>query len=261
LGHISLLHQACYTAKNQGKTYMLDIINNGNHTLLTAVANPLKINQDWFSPNFWRNQNAIIAEKKGRSTTWFIKYSSDTGVLRHYWRGGLVGKILSDQYLFTGLKNTRTYQEFTLLLELKKRGLNVPTPIGAQIKKAGLIYRGDLLTQEITGAQSLLEVLQHRPLAAAEIAKVGETIAAFHQQGVYHADLNINNILFDQEQRIFIIDFDKGRLVQPGHQCLKQNMARLKRSFLKEASRNNPFYWQGGQWDILIERYNKIMAS
>jgi 3-deoxy-D-manno-octulosonic acid kinase len=240
---------------------MLDIINNGNHTVLTAVTNPLKINQDWFLPDYWRNQNAIIAEKKGRSTTWFIKYSSGTGVLRHYWRGGLFGKILSDQYLFTGLKNTRTYQEFTLLLELQKRGLNVPMPIGAQVKTSGLIYRGDLLTQEITGAQSLLEILNHRPLAAAEIAKVGETIAAFHQQGVYHADLNINNILLDQEQSVFIIDFDRGRLVQPGHQCLKQNMARLKRSFLKETSRNNPFYWQDRQWNRLIESYTKIMAN
>ena len=240
---------------------MLDIINSGNHTLLTAVTNPLKINQDWVSPEYWRSQNAIIAEKKGRSTTWFIKYSSGTAVLRHYWRGGLVGKILSDQYLFTGLKNTRTYKEFTLLLELQKRGLNVPTPIGAQVETAGLVYRGDLLTQEISGAQSLREFLQHRALAAAEIAKVGEAIAVFHQQGVYHADLNINNILFDQEQRVFIIDFDRGRLVCPGHQCLKQNMARLERSFLKEASRNKPFYWQNRHWNKLIESYEKTMAN
>jgi 3-deoxy-D-manno-octulosonic acid kinase len=240
---------------------MLDIINNGNHTLLTAVTNPLKINQDWFSSDYWGSQNAIIAEKKGRSTTWFIKYSSGTAVLRHYWRGGLVGKILSDQYLFTGLKNTRTYKEFTLLLELQKRGLNVPAPIGAQIHTRGLIYRGDLLTQEIPRAQSLQEILQHRPLAIEEMAKVGDAVAAFHQQGVYHADLNINNILFDQEQRVFIIDFDRGRLVQPGHKCLKQNVDRLKRSFLKEASRNKPFYWQQAQWDSLIESYRKIMAS
>lgn len=240
---------------------MLDIINNGNHTLLTAVTNPLKLNQDWFSPDYWRSQNAIIAEKKGRSTTWFIKYSSGTAVLRHYWRGGLVGKILSDQYLFTGLKNTRTYKEYTLLLELQKRGLNVPTPIGAQIQTGGLIYRGDLLTQEIQGAQSLLEVLQHRPLETDEIAKVGEAVAIFHQQGVYHADLNINNILFDQEKRVFIIDFDRGRLVHPGHQCLAQNMARLNRSFLKEASRNRPFYWQDKQWNILIESYNRVLGS
>ena len=162
---------------------MLDIINNGNHTLLTAVTNPLKINQDWFSPDYWRSKNAIIAEKKGRSTTWIIKYSSGTGVLRHYWRGGLVVKILSDQYLFTGLKNTRTYKEFALLLELRKRGLNVPEPIGAQIQKAGLIYRGDLLTQEIPGAQSLLDILKNRSLDIDELTRVGEAIAALHQQG------------------------------------------------------------------------------
>jgi 3-deoxy-D-manno-octulosonic acid kinase len=104
-------------------------------------------------------------------------------------------------------------------------------------------------------------VLQHRPLAAAEISKVGETIAAFHQQGVYHADLNINNILFDQEQRVFIIDFDRGRLVRPYHQCLKQNINRLKRSFLKEASRNSTFYWQDRHWSKLIESYINIMSS
>lgn len=240
---------------------MLDIINNGNHTLLTAVTNPLKINQDWFSPDYWRSKNAIIAEKKGRSTTWFIKHSSGTGVLRHYWRGGLVGKILSDQYLFTGLKNTRTYKEFALLLELRKRGLNVPEPIGAQIQKAGLIYRGDLLTQEIPGAQSLLDILKNRPLDIDEMTRVGEAIAALHQQGVYHADLNINNILFDQEKRVFIIDFDRGRLVQPGHQCLRQNITRLKRSFMKEASRNKPFYWQSEQWDMMIENYNRLINN
>ena len=205
---------------------MLDIINNGNHTLLTAVTNPLKINQDWFSPDYWGSQNAIIAEKKGRSTTWFIKYPKGNGVLRHYWRGGFIGKILKDQYLFTGLKNTRTYREFTLLVELKKRGLNVPTAIGAQIQRNGFIYRGDLLTQEIPGAQSLLEILQKRPLEIEEIARVGEVIATFHQQGVYHADLNINNILFDHENKVFIIDFDRGRLVKPCHQCLNQNQSR-----------------------------------
>ena len=240
---------------------MLDIINNGNHTLLTAVANPLKINQDWFSPNFWRNQNAIIAEKKGRSTTWFIKYAQGIGVLRHYWRGGLIGKFLSDQYLYTGLKSTRTYKEFTLLLELKKRGLNVPTPIGAHIQTKGLIYRGDLITQEIPGAQSLLEILQNRPLETDEIAKVGEVIASLHRQGVYHADLNINNILFDSQERVFIIDFDRGRLVKSGHKCLEQNINRLYRSFLKEASKNEPFYWQDKQWELLINGYKKLIEG
>ncbi|MGB2180558.1 MAG: lipopolysaccharide kinase InaA family protein, partial [Porticoccaceae bacterium] len=73
--------------------------------------------------------------------------------------------------------------------------------------------------------------------------------------------LNINNILFDQEKRVFIIDFDRGRLVQPGHQCLRQNITRLKRSFMKEASRNKPFYWQSEQWDMMIENYNRLINN
>ena len=96
-----------------------------------------------------------------------------------------------------------------------------------------------------------------------------------------HNDLHGNNIMFQSTTKeyfyymhnsikykvptygylIKIIDFDRGRLVRPGHPSLKQNMARLKRSFLKEASRNSPFYWQDRQWSKLIESYEKTMAS
>ncbi len=234
---------------------MLDIIHRGNHTLLTAVDNPLNVTLDWFLPDYWQAMDAIIAEKKGRSSTWFFDYSNGIGVLRHYWRGGLVGRLLSDQYLYTGLKNTRTYKEYLLLVELEARGLNVPKPLAAKVDHGGLIYRGDLITQAIPDAASLLDLLKTRALSDDEVIAIGKTIANFHQQGVFHADLNINNIMLDNSGRVYIIDFDRGRLVKPMHPCLKRNMQRLQRSFIKEEGRNNRFFWDSAQWQSLIDAY------
>ncbi len=240
---------------------MLDIIQSGNQTLLTTSNNPLNITADWFDPNHWHHNNAIIAEKQGRSTTWFFKYQQGTAVLRHYWRGGLVGKLIKDQYLYAGLKKTRTYQEYVLLTTLEKKGLNVPVPIAAKIETNGCIYRGDLITQAIPKARSLLDILKDRALDNNEIARVGQAIAKFHQQGVYHADLNINNILFDDKNEVFLIDFDRGQLLDPYHAKLRGNIARLHRSFTKQKNRNQPFYWQPSQWALLLETYQTSMQS
>ena len=234
---------------------MLDITHSANHTLLTPANNPLNITPDWFSPVYWQGKDAIIAEKKGRSSTWFFDYANGVGVLRHYWRGGLIGRLLSDQYLYTGLKNTRIYKEYQLLLELEHRGLNVPKPLAAQIAYRGLIYRGDLITQAIPNAESLLDILKIRAVSDDEIISIGKTIANFHQQGVFHADLNINNIMLDNSGKVYIIDFDRGRLVKPMHTCLKGNIQRLNRSFIKEKGRNSRFYWDSAQWQLLINAY------
>ena len=250
-----LIDQACYTAINHGRALMYDIIHCGNHTLLTAANNPLNITKDWFTPNYWQCKDAIIAEKKGRSTAWFFDYSYGVGVLRHYWRGGMIGKIISDQYLYTGFKNTRVYKEYLLLTELDRRGLNVPKPLAANIAKHGLYYRGDLISQAIPNAESLLEILKTRTLTGDEITTVGKTIAVFHQNGVFHADLNINNILLDNSGKVYIIDFDRGRLVKPMHQCLRSNIQRLSQSFIKEAKRNSNFYWDPTQWQLLVNAY------
>ena len=238
---------------------MLDIIHCGHHTLLTAVNNPLNITKDWFVPDYWQHKNAIIAEKKGRSTTWFFNYSNGVGVLRHYWRGGLVSKLLRDQYFYTGLKNTRAYKEYQLLIELQQRGLSAPAPIAARITLHKAIYRGDLITQAIPDAKSLLDILKIRVLTTAEITTIGQTIADFHQQGVFHADLNINNIMLDDSGKAYLIDFDRGHLVAPLHASLKANIQRLNRSFIKEKGRHPDFFWDSKQWQQLLNAYQSKM--
>ncbi|MFT5162598.1 MAG: 3-deoxy-D-manno-octulosonic acid kinase [Alteromonadaceae bacterium] len=230
-----------------------------NETLLSWELSPTDLSCFWFDPEYWQQQQKVYAKKKGRADTWFFQHDRTKGVLRHYWRGGMIGKLLQDQYLYLGLGRTRVYQEFTLLTHLHKKGLNVPFPIGAHVVKQGFVYRGDIITGAIPGAQSLLDILKIRRLSADELAKVADCIANFHQNGVYHADLNINNILISQYHTVYLIDFDRGMLKPPDPSWQRQNIDRLHRSFTKEAGRNIEFHWQDDDWKRLLACYKSKM--
>jgi len=240
---------------------MFKTLKQGKHTILSHPDYFNLVDINWFDADYWQQQNKIVGAKKGRATAWFFKYDNLTAVLRHYWRGGLVGKVLSDQYLYSGLESTRVYKEFSLMVKLIELGLNVPKPIAAKVSTSGLIYRGDIITQAVSGAKSLLDILIDRPLNSSELENIASTIALFHKKGVYHADLNINNILFNEIGEVYIIDFDRGELKAPNLQWQQRNMARLERSFLKEQSRNNVFNWQSNDWEALRTLYEKKLKA
>ncbi len=237
----------------------LNILQQGNQTLLSWQFSPKDVSTSWFEPQFWQVQKKMTGEKHGRATTWFFEHNETKGVLRHYWRGGMIAKLFSDQYFYLGLGNTRVFKEFTLLTHMHKKGLNVPLPIAAMVTRQGLIYRGDIITGAIPGGQSLLELLKVRRLKVEEIAKVADCIANFHQQGIYHADLNINNILYSRYDTVFLIDFDRCELKPPKRAWQRQNMARLQRSFAKEAARNSEFHWYPEDWERLEAHYRGKM--
>ncbi len=219
------------------------------------------ITDDWFNPDFWQAQGKIYATKTGRASTYFFSHEDLKAVLRHYWRGGLIGKLLRDQYLFTGYANTRVWKEFSLLEEMHKSGLNVPEPIAARISRHGIIYRADIITRAIEGASSLLDILKERALSEVEIDKVANTLAAFHNRGIYHADLNINNILFDGEGKVYLIDFDRGEKRRPQADWQAANMARLARSFNKETGRQPRFHWTQKNWQQLEGAYRSALSE
>ena len=57
--------------------------------------------------------------------------------------------------------------------------------------------------------------------------------------GVNHTDLNIHNILIDDKDKVWIIDFDKCHQASEGR-WRELNLERLKRSFLKEKGKFYP---------------------
>jgi 3-deoxy-D-manno-octulosonic acid kinase len=211
-----------------------------------------------FTSQYWQALGAITGQATGRGTTYFFQYNNNEYVLRHYCRGGLIGKMLSDQYLYAGLEKSRAWQEFRLLQHMRTLGLACPTPVAAMLKKRSLYYQADIISKRIPNAQDLHHILLMKRLSADVWQKIGQTIAKFHNHQIHHHDLNIHNIMLDAERRIWLIDFDKCEVKQ-GNNWKKSNITRLKRSFEKERRLHN-IHWQLSDWQSLVSAYN-LMAE
>jgi len=214
------------------------------------------------SAQYWQEKNAVTGSAQGRGTTWFVQYNSKNTeqekhwVLRHYYRGGLIGKIINDSYLFTSHKNTRAEREFTLLAHMQELALPAPKPIAYRVTRRGLFYCADLLSSRIENAQDLVAILSKQSISNDLWKKIGATIKRFHDNNIYHHDLNAHNILIDEQNNAFLIDFDRGEVKTSNQASWQQsNMARLQRSFLKELKQLPNFHWKMENWQLLLEGY------
>jgi 3-deoxy-D-manno-octulosonic acid kinase len=207
-----------------------------------------------FNPNYWREKHKITGHATGRGTTWFVDLEHLEGALRHYRRGGMLGKLVQDSYFFSGWESTRSFQEFQLLNIMKDAGLHVPRPIAARAVKRGPFYTADLLSEKIPKSRDLVSILQEAPLPAEIYQKIGREIRKMHDLQVNHTDLNIHNILIDDDDKVWLIDFDKC-YQQPGDEWKTSNLARLKRSFEKELHRRN-IHWSQKDWSHLEFKVN-----
>ncbi|WP_109079096.1 3-deoxy-D-manno-octulosonic acid kinase [Aggregatibacter kilianii] len=233
-----------------------------NDFFLFNFDQPLANQERFFDADFWQQQNRIIGSAKGRGTTWFLQTVDLFGVntaLRHYYRGGLWGKINRDRYRFSELKNTRSIAEFNLLNQLHQAGLPVPKPIGARVRKGnlGICYQADLLSEKVENAQDLTALLQTRNLEPNQWRQIGALIRRLHDLQICHADLNAHNILFQQKEsgsQFWLIDFDKcGE--KSGSFWKEANLQRLHRSFSKEAERMH-IQFNEQNWRALLEGYS-----
>ena len=90
-----------------------------------------------------------------------------------------------------------------------------------------------LLTRRITNADPLADLISDRAGDPALWRGTGRCIRKFHDFGLVHADLNARNILVDQNDRIYLIDLDRARIVKNSTAAFDANLKRLKRSLVK----------------------------
>lgn len=196
----------------------------------------------------------MTGQALGRGEAWFLKYNGHDWVLRHFRRGGMIGRFNADRYFGWSLERSRSWAEWRLLAELYRRGLPVPRPIAAAVRRCGGCYRADLLTELVPDATTLAGSLSKRPQPAEFWSALGTCLRRFHDQGVYHADLNANNILIDNSQEIYLIDFDRGEIRSPGGWS-KQNLERLKRSLVKIKQKAAGLHFDEEDWRRLLLGY------
>ena len=208
---------------------------------------------DLFEPAFLEKKGLVKSTAAGRGQVYFFSRGSLGLVLRHYRRGGLLGKVISDCYLGFSPRGSRPFREWRLLQKLYALGLPVPRPAAARIIRGPGFYRGDLVTLEVENAPPLSALLQERPLGEKAWRAVGRTIRRFHDAGVSHSDLNAANILL-RDMEVFLLDFDKGS-IRPDGAWKKAQLERLQRSLEKWRRQAGTFHFSQPDWEALVAGY------
>lgn len=181
-----------------------------------------------FSPANPTLQSQAVSQG-GRNAAWFIEYNNQQAVLRQYRRGGLVAKVVKQYYFWTGANTTRSWAEFTVLLHLRNHSVAVPEPLAAWWQRCFLVYRTAIIVARIPHALPIAYQLESVSAQA-----VALTVKKMHDAGVWHADLNVFNILIDADQVIHLIDFDKAKILDVvNSKQRQQNRLRLRRSLIK----------------------------
>src|SRR5690606_14752688 len=154
----------------------------------------------WFDPEAWGTR-AVPVSGSGRGGAWFIDDTSNGPcVLRHYLRGGMAAALSRDRHLWRGVDRVRSFAEFRLMRELRKRRLPVPEPIAASYVREGATYRAAILMERLVDVRSLADMAAADP-GTVPWEDVGRLVARFHREGLDHADLNAHNVLYDAAGR------------------------------------------------------------
>ncbi len=178
----------------------------------------------------------------GRGQSWFVENRHWKAVLRPYFRGGFIAKLSCRDYIWLGETYTRSFREFFLLKMLRENGLLVPMPLGAVYWRRKLTYQASILVERIPNAKPLacfknFMLIKHG---------VANAIAKMHLIGVLHADLNAFNILIDDQNQVWLIDFDRSTYSKKNLSSNKRlnNLHRLRRSLRKVRGIEGDFFWK-----------------
>ncbi len=207
-----------------------------------------------FSVEFWRQQPGFMATAGGRGSSCLIEIDGRNAVLRRYRRGGVVGNLFSDQYLWLGQARTRPWQEWEVLEQARAAGLPVPEPLAACTSRSLLWYRAALVTAFIDDTEMMTQRLRRILHPAYLSAHPLRQIKRMHSAGIRHADLTSDNILMDSRDRFYLVDFDKACNMPHLDDWQWQPLYRFQRG-LEKRHRHQPLHNADDDWQAFMDGY------
>ncbi|MCB1843400.1 MAG: 3-deoxy-D-manno-octulosonic acid kinase [Halioglobus sp.] len=226
----------------------------------TAMLN--QISDQLFNVRGWSDARPVTGNLRssGRGQTTIVSDGKTEFVLRHYMRGGLIGRLVRDVYAWSGEENTRPFAEWRLLYKMQALGLPVPRPAAARYRRSGMFYSADLLTVRVPGIEPLSQRLKSGYGDTGFWQRLGASLNAFHRHGVCHADLNAYNVQIDSKDALCLLDFDRGTIRRPGA-WQAGNLARLHRSLRKIRALDPAIHWTDKDWRDLLDGYFQASRS
>lgn len=175
----------------------------------------------------------------GRGSVWRMELGDGRQlVIKHYRRGGLLGRIRGRSYAGA----SRPLEEMRVCAAAHAAGLDVPLIQCLWIERAGPFnHRLAAATVEIPGTRDLFQALdgcrdtgERRQL----LTTTAGAVRKLHDTGIHHPDLNLGNILVaggNGSSVIHFIDFDRARLRSRPLGSGERNvaLARMYRSLVK----------------------------
>src|SRR3972149_5898830 len=189
--------------------------------------------------------------------------NGSAALVRVYRHGGLL-RQLPGKIFFTW--PPRPFRELATTVEARRRGVPTLEILGACVERVwGPFYRGWLVTRELKGGDGFWAALQNEAYSEkggmSLLQSVARGVRSMHQQGVYHGDLNLKNIVVRREGdaiKSYLIDFDKARLFSgrvPAERARK-NLRRLLRSIGKLDPDRRRLSREA--WDLFIRFYREV---
>jgi 3-deoxy-D-manno-octulosonic acid kinase len=215
---------------------------------------PRQLLDEYFEAGYWRQRPGYEVISSGRGGSVRIEMDGRAAILRRYHRGGAVGKLLSDQYLWMGKTLSRPWREWKILERARRAGLPVPKPIAASICRSGLWYRAVLITAYLQDTETLTQRLQRTALKPGCWHRIGLLVKRMHAAGIRHADLTSDNILIDSQDRFYLIDFDMARVMNRIDDWQWRPLYRFQRS-IEKRHRKQKLHFDDGDWQALMDGY------
>jgi tRNA A-37 threonylcarbamoyl transferase component Bud32 len=199
----------------------------------------------------WRDERAFCAPiegihraGRGRMVRLSLGPTAEgTALVRHYHRGGVFRGLLRDFYW----GRRRFLHEVRVSEWARRNGVPTAEVLALRMERRGLcLHRADLVTREIQGSEDLDCYMKsarargerQNPRRRLVIQSVALLLQQMHGRGLYHADLNLKNILVQvtvDGVNSYVIDLDRARVIRPlGSRMRIRNLLRLYRSLDKK---------------------------